>query len=247
MPCVTLPPPSLPHPECLQNPLAYGIPWEEVASDPALEGHRRKLITEAARELERSKMARFDERSGNLYVTGKQALLGIGERVGCWASTRMGCGLRISKQCQRCCQNCRIPSCYRHCCRCSHDLLLAAELGRVASHYYIRHSSIVVFNEHLKPHMGEADILAMIALSSGGCGLLLAGSFCLACWGGTLELADALAKQCPPQLSSVTHCSTPALLTPCHPPSRCSAPFLAAQSLRTWLCGMRSCLSWTRS
>ena len=31
---------------------------------------RRKLITEAARELERSKMARFDERSGNLYVTG---------------------------------------------------------------------------------------------------------------------------------------------------------------------------------
>lgn len=31
---------------------------------------RRKLITEAARELERSKMARFDEKSGNLYVTG---------------------------------------------------------------------------------------------------------------------------------------------------------------------------------
>jgi activating signal cointegrator complex subunit 3 len=55
----------------VQNPLAYGIPWEEVASDPPLEGHRRKLITEAARELERSKMARFDERSGNLYVTGK--------------------------------------------------------------------------------------------------------------------------------------------------------------------------------
>lgn len=62
----------------LQNPLAYGIPWEEVASDPALEGHRRKLITEAARELERSKMARFDERSGNLYVTGKRALVLFG-------------------------------------------------------------------------------------------------------------------------------------------------------------------------
>ena len=64
-------PPSCPCPPCVQNPLAYGIPWEEVASDPPLEGHRRKLITEAARELERSKMARFDERSGNLYVTGK--------------------------------------------------------------------------------------------------------------------------------------------------------------------------------
>lgn len=44
-----------------------------------------------------------------------------------------------------------------------------AELGRVASHYYIRHSSIVTFNEHLKPHLGEADVLAMIAASSGGC------------------------------------------------------------------------------
>ncbi|KAL4422681.1 hypothetical protein ABPG75_008878 [Micractinium tetrahymenae] len=92
-----------------QNPLAYGIPWEELSADPRLDGHRRKLVTEAARELERSKMARFDERSCNLYVT---------------------------------------------------------ELGRVASHYYIRHSSIVVFNEHLKPHMTEADVLAMVAQSS---------------------------------------------------------------------------------
>lgn len=56
-----------------QNPLAYGIPWEELSADPALEGHRRRLVTEAARELERAKMARFDERSGNLYVTGEEA------------------------------------------------------------------------------------------------------------------------------------------------------------------------------
>ena len=44
-------------------------------------------------------MARFDERSGNLYVT---------------------------------------------------------ELGRVASHFYIRHVSIVTFNEMLSRHMDEA-------------------------------------------------------------------------------------------
>ncbi|GAB4820015.1 hypothetical protein N2152v2_007061 [Parachlorella kessleri] len=92
-----------------QNPLPYGVGWEEVAADPRLERHRRKLITEAARELQRSKMARFDEKSGNLYVT---------------------------------------------------------ELGRVASHFYIRHSSIVIFNERLKPHMNEADILDMIAQSA---------------------------------------------------------------------------------
>jgi replicative superfamily II helicase len=36
----------------------------------------------------------------------------------------------------------------------------------VASHFYIRHSSIVTFNEHLSPHMSEADVLAMIAESS---------------------------------------------------------------------------------
>eukprot|EP00887_Chlorella_sp_A99_P000213 scaffold13.g213.t1 len=92
-----------------QNPLSYGIGWEELSADPRLDGHRRKLITEAARQLEASKMARFDERSGNLYVT---------------------------------------------------------ELGRVASHFYIRHDSINVFNEMLKPHMSEADVLAMIARSS---------------------------------------------------------------------------------
>ena len=57
--------------------------------------------TDAARELERSKMARFDERSGNLYVT---------------------------------------------------------EMGRVASHFYIGHASITVFNELLRPRMSEAEV-----------------------------------------------------------------------------------------
>ena len=56
-------------------------------------------MADAAKELEKCKMARFDERSGNLYVT---------------------------------------------------------ELGRVASHFYIRHVSIVTFNEMLSRHMDEA-------------------------------------------------------------------------------------------
>ena len=62
---------------------------------------RRTLITDAAKELEKSKMARFDERSGNLYVT---------------------------------------------------------ELGRVASHFYIRHVSIVTFNDMLSRHMDESKV-----------------------------------------------------------------------------------------
>lgn len=52
-----------------KNPLAYGVGWEEVAADPRLEARRRSLIIDAARELERCKMARFDERSGHLYIT----------------------------------------------------------------------------------------------------------------------------------------------------------------------------------
>ena len=61
----------------------------------------RSVLTAA--HARRCKMARFDERSGQLYVT---------------------------------------------------------ELGRVASHFYIRHSSIVAFNEMLRPHMSEAEVCA---------------------------------------------------------------------------------------
>lgn len=37
----------------LKNPLAYGVPWEELAADQRLEGRRKQLITDAARKLER--------------------------------------------------------------------------------------------------------------------------------------------------------------------------------------------------
>lgn len=97
-----------------KNPLVYGISWDEIATDGELLGRRKALITDAARELERSRMARFDERSGNLYVT---------------------------------------------------------DLGRVASHFYIRHCSIVVFNEHLKSHMAESEVrsLAFLVWPTPGC------------------------------------------------------------------------------
>ncbi|GAX76248.1 hypothetical protein CEUSTIGMA_g3692.t1 [Chlamydomonas eustigma] len=44
--------------------------------------------------------------------------------------------------------------------------LFVTELGRVASHYYIRHNSMVTFNSLLKPHMNEGEVLSMIAQSS---------------------------------------------------------------------------------
>lgn len=37
----------------LKNPLAYGVPWHELSADPRLEGRRKVLISDAARQLER--------------------------------------------------------------------------------------------------------------------------------------------------------------------------------------------------
>ncbi|CAI5983359.1 unnamed protein product [Closterium sp. NIES-65] len=91
------------------NPLAYGMTWQDVAMDPGLVARRQALITEAARSLDRAKMMRFDERSGQLYVT---------------------------------------------------------ELGRVASHFYIRYSSVETYNELLRRHMSESEIVDVIARSS---------------------------------------------------------------------------------
>jgi activating signal cointegrator complex subunit 3 len=92
-----------------KNPLAYGISWEELSMDPDLVDYRRKLITEAARSLDRARMVRFDERSGNIYT---------------------------------------------------------AEMGRVASHFYLSKNSIETYNGMLKPYMNEQDVIAMICMSS---------------------------------------------------------------------------------
>ncbi|PIA58140.1 hypothetical protein AQUCO_00500228v1 [Aquilegia coerulea] len=49
------------------NPLAYGIGWDEVIADPSLMSKQRSLVTDAACSLDKAKMMRFDEKSGNFY------------------------------------------------------------------------------------------------------------------------------------------------------------------------------------
>lgn len=39
-------------------------------------------------------------------------------------------------------------------------------LGRVASHYYIKHPSIATFNDHLKPMMSDIELLRLFSLSN---------------------------------------------------------------------------------
>jgi pre-mRNA-splicing helicase BRR2 len=39
------------------------------------------------------------------------------------------------------------------------------DLGIVASHYYVTHSSMSVYNEHLRPTMGDIELFRVFSLS----------------------------------------------------------------------------------
>ena len=47
----------------------------------------------------------------------------------------------------------------------SQHVLQVTDLGRIASHYYITYHTIATYNEHLKPTMGEIELLRLFALS----------------------------------------------------------------------------------
>lgn len=44
-------------------------------------------------------------------------------------------------------------------------VLLANEIGRVAAHYYVTHRTVHAFNEHLKPSMGDIELLRVFTLA----------------------------------------------------------------------------------
>ncbi|MQL86112.1 hypothetical protein Taro_018645, partial [Colocasia esculenta] len=81
----------------------------QVVGDPSLIFKQRSFITDAARALDKAKMMRFDEKSGNFYCT---------------------------------------------------------ELGRIASHFYIQYSSVETYNEMLKRHMNDSEVINMVSHSS---------------------------------------------------------------------------------
>ncbi|CAK9255752.1 unnamed protein product [Sphagnum jensenii] len=117
----------------LKNPLVYGMSWEEAVMDPGLTVKRKELITNAARALDKAKMLRFDEKSGNLYVT---------------------------------------------------------DLGRVASHFYIQYTSVETYNEMLKPHMNESELIHLVAHSSEFENIMVREE-------EQQELANVVRKSCP--------------------------------------------------
>ncbi|XP_055550848.1 activating signal cointegrator 1 complex subunit 3 [Wyeomyia smithii] len=88
------------------NPQCYGLNYQDLQDDPMLEGKRRQLISMAAMALDKARMVRYNERTGDLNVT---------------------------------------------------------DLGRTASHFYIKYDTVEVFNEMIKPIMNDADIIAMMS------------------------------------------------------------------------------------
>jgi hypothetical protein len=41
----------------------------------------------------------------------------------------------------------------------------ATDLGRIASHYYVTHTTLAAFNDHLKPTMSDIELLRLFALA----------------------------------------------------------------------------------
>ena len=57
------------HVRMRKNPMAYGIPYDELEVDPSLSQRRADMIANAARALDKARMIRFDERTGYMSST----------------------------------------------------------------------------------------------------------------------------------------------------------------------------------
>jgi len=44
-------------------------------------------------------------------------------------------------------------------------MVQSTDLGRIASHYYIKYTTLATYNQHLKPTMGDIELLRLFAES----------------------------------------------------------------------------------
>ena len=89
-----------------KNPQVYGIKYQELREDNTLIAKRRAIINDAAKNLDKARMIRYDESNG---------------------------------------------------------IMSSVDLGRTASHFYIKYDTVETFNELMKPIMNGGDILAMLS------------------------------------------------------------------------------------
>ncbi|GLE08359.1 hypothetical protein PINS_up019455 [Pythium insidiosum] len=105
-----------------KNPLAYGLSYEDVQSDPMLVEKRKKILMDAAEKLQSCRMIKILREKSALHGSGSDGKL-------CFAVTAM---------------------------------------GRVASHFYIQHTSIETFNELLDHRRRAGDSASSSAAAEEG-------------------------------------------------------------------------------
>jgi replicative superfamily II helicase len=60
---------------------------------------------------------------------------------------------------------CLVFTKFAYCIFSFHLFLDISDLGRTASHFYIKYATVEVFNDHMEEVMTECDILSMMSLS----------------------------------------------------------------------------------
>lgn len=128
-----------------KNPVAYGIGWKDIESDPSLEMASRRLIEMAAIKLHELGMIQYEPLDHCLERQDEalDACLLDQDEV---QSESWQCTVALHKSRER-----------------GSGLLKARDMGRIASLYYLRYTTLEAFRQLLMPHMSDAALLAMIA------------------------------------------------------------------------------------
>ena len=130
-----------------RNPLPYGLTLDELAADPELIQHRRTLLTSAAKVRRHAHLA--DHASCKAHLAPSRHCRGP-------SVPRPSCSSGVARvQTLEACKMVRFDQ--------ASGNLYMTDLGRIASHFYIKHESIIVINGALQARMRYEDLFCMMA------------------------------------------------------------------------------------
>ena len=166
----------------------YGVPKDVAAVDPRLLERRLDLSHSAAVLLDKNNLIKYDRRSGNFQVpciTRASSVHTLTALAGTWSAltveafvknfqahkfstcpSGVQCLLKERSSAAR--HALWRPQCGISLPTASHQGLFdmqATDLGRIASHYYVKHHSLATYNEHLKQTMGDIELLRLFSMS----------------------------------------------------------------------------------
>lgn len=131
----------------------YGVPKDDLDRDPRLLERRLDLAHSAAVILDKNNLVKYDRRSGNFQVGSHRVhlypFLEVYTQQATWAVSQVYANLVAHFMLVG-----KVGFC-----------LQATDLGRIASHYYVKYHSLATYNEHLKNTMGDIELLRLFAMS----------------------------------------------------------------------------------